>query len=566
MVLRNGYSRRLGRRLGVATGSLVASAAALLLLASTASAFTFTSTEGVAFSNLEIGTVNLSCEPINMGEMFDCSVLPTSVGLVTINWGDGTAIDDTGTATQQSCNTGSGFCIYDVEGSHTYAEEGGYMVSFSAPNTFGQGNNKTAKGNSTATVADAPLIDGSGAIGLSTTEGTLGSFSLGSFVDTNPAGSASDLTATIGWGDGTAATAGTVAAGTTGFDVSGSHVFAHAGTRIVTVTVDDVGGSTTEFSTHITVHDAPLTATAATGLTATEGLAPTFRLATFTDANPDGAAGDFSATVAWGDGTQGAATIAADPRGGFDVSATHTYAEEGTRRATVTIHDIGGSTAVAKPVIVVGDAPLTIEPVGLAGAAGHALSGSVASFTDANPGGSRKDYSASINWGDGTASTAGSIAASGSGGFTIAGAHTYARAGKFTATVTVKDVGGATASTNDDVAIAPAVQSFVTATMRWGFSVTTKFTKVIALVVHGAPRGGEVIVKCHGHGCPYRAHTLQVRKGKKKGATVNLAGPFHNRRLRPGTRFSVEILSSGSAGKLFTFKIRSGRAPKISMS
>ena len=65
-------------------------------------------------------------------------------------------------------------------------------------------------------------------------------------------------------------------------------------------------------------------------------------LASFSDANPQGARGDYAATIDWGDGTRSAGTITGDPGGPFTVTGGHTYAEEGTYAVSVLITDLGG--------------------------------------------------------------------------------------------------------------------------------------------------------------------------------------------------------------------------------
>ncbi len=72
------------------------------------------------------------------------------------------------------------------------------------------------------------------------------------------------------------------------------------------------------------------------------------------------------------------------------------------------------------------------------------VSGVVASFTDADPGGTVSDYAATIDWGDGT-SSAGSVGTSGSG-FSVSGSHTYQEDGNYPVIVHISDVGGFTTS------------------------------------------------------------------------------------------------------------------------
>jgi hypothetical protein len=73
--------------------------------------------------------------------------------------------------------------------------------------------------------------------------------------------------------------------------------------------------------------------------------------------------------------------------------------------------------------------------------AGQAFTGVVAVFSDADPNGNAKDFTASINWGDGHSSV-GSIAADGHGGFNVIGTNTFAAGGLFPIAVQIQDFGG----------------------------------------------------------------------------------------------------------------------------
>jgi hypothetical protein len=102
----------------------------------------------------------------------------------------------------------------------------------------------------------------------------------------------------------------------------------------------------------------------------------------------------------------------------------------------------------AEPVPIANGFPITSGSGGtsngapiLTTTAGTAFSGVVASFSDADPMGNAKDYTATINWGDGHL-TNGSIVANGSGGFDVSGTNTYARAGQFPINVDIADFGG----------------------------------------------------------------------------------------------------------------------------
>ncbi len=161
-------------------------------------------------------------------------------------------------------------------------------------------------------------------------------------------------------------------------------------------------------------------------------------------------------TIGWGDGSQSAATIACQ---GLiaTLGGTHTYAEFGSYTTTASAEDGSHGTGSA----TIADAALSASPkTGLTATAGASFSGTVATFSDANPSGRVSDYSASIDWGDGTTSS-GTITASGSQ-LAVAGTHTYAAPrNPATVVITIDDAGGSSTSTVESVTVnapgAPAV-------------------------------------------------------------------------------------------------------------
>ena len=84
-----------------------------------------------------------------------------------------------------------------------------------------------------------------------------------------------------------------------------------------------------------------------TTISGNAGTAFTGIVASFTSASVNPQASQYSATIAWGDGTTTSATaIAPNSTGtGFNVAGTHTYAAQGTYALTVTITDTFGDTA-----------------------------------------------------------------------------------------------------------------------------------------------------------------------------------------------------------------------------
>jgi hypothetical protein len=394
----------------------------------TASGTAVTATEGAPFS----GVVASFSDANPNGAAGDFTAI--------ITWGD--------RASSPGSISADGHGGFLVSGSHTYADEGSFPVSVSITDAGGAAT--TAGG--TATVADAGLRATGG--NIVATEAASFSGAVASFTDANPNGAVGDYTATITWGDHSTSAGSIAADGHGGFLVNGSHTYARQGTYAVAVTIADVGGSTATASGNAAVADAPLAATGS-NLAAVEGASFSGVVASFTDANPNGAAGDYTATITWGDHSTSAGSIGADGRGGFTVSGSHTYADEGSYTVAVAIADVGGSTATAGGTAAVADAPLTATGSTISTTEGTVFSGVVASFTDANPNAPVGNFSASINWGDGGTS-AGTVASDGHGGFTVSGSHTYLDAEPAPLTVTITDVGGSTATASGNAAVADA--------------------------------------------------------------------------------------------------------------
>src|SRR5207244_715664 len=82
----------------------------------------------------------------------------------------------------------------------------------------------------------------------------------------------------------------------------------------------------------------------------------------------------------------------------------------GTNHFTHTISDGRGGTSSATVSITINPSPISASGVAVSAAEGMAFSGKpVATFTDPGGSGSASDYTATIDWGDGTAPTAGAI-------------------------------------------------------------------------------------------------------------------------------------------------------------
>lgn len=96
-------------------------------------------------------------------------------------------------------------------------------------------------------------------------------------------------------------------------------------------------------------------------------------------------------------------------------------------------------------------------PADAATVRGAELTATLASFTGGN-GSAAGDFTASIDWGDRSPATAGTITAADDGSYTVAGSHVYRKLGDVTATVTVTDADGVTESATLTVHVTRASQ------------------------------------------------------------------------------------------------------------
>jgi hypothetical protein len=189
--------------------------------------------------------------------------------------------------------------------------------------------------------------------------------------------------------------------------------------------------------------------------TATEGVAlpGTTKVATFTDANKSDTVSSFTATIDWGDGTTTGKVTGSN--GTFTVTGGHTY-DQGSFPLGVTITDTANSTSLSLSGTVTAAEADVLSARGLTfkANAGQAFSGKVATFTDRDTRNVASDFSAAINWGDGT-TTAGVITDT-RGAISVSGTHTYASSGQDAVTVTLMDdaPGSATATAHSTASVA----------------------------------------------------------------------------------------------------------------
>ncbi|WP_165066256.1 Ig-like domain-containing protein [Paludisphaera rhizosphaerae] len=275
---------------------------------------------------------------------------------------------------------------------------------------------------------------------------------------------ASDFAATVAWGDGKS-DAGVIvqdASNPAVYYIYGTHTYQTPGVFTTTITVRPLAGTGVSFiggipvtfvseggdpvsqSQSAIIQDAGLSlAVQAFSGVENKPLATTSSMivATFTDlggidptqANP---AGQYTATIFWGDGSVGVGSLTITRNGlssQFIVSAApHTYTTPGTYTVTVVVKQAdGGATAVASNFAHIADAaltaatPLAVNPVT---EASQFVDLAISAFNDANPLATVDQYKVLVDYGDGTGLQAATVVQPNGIGttFYILGTHTYA--------------------------------------------------------------------------------------------------------------------------------------------
>lgn len=335
----------------------------------------------------------------------------------TINWGDLTS--SAGTITQPG-GVGTKFI---VTGTHNYALALTYPVTVTINDVGGA----SATANSTAVVADAPLTVTAFTIPAPVFEGSTYGGQVATLVTGNTLATPSSFVATIDWGDG-AINAGVITPtgtpGTFAITPDAVHTFGLAATYPVTVQVISLGGSRGSATQNVQVLDAPIVQVPGNPITGVAGNPFSGVVVTFTQF-PLTPPSSFTASINWGDGVISPGTVAAGSNGQFTVSGTHTFVINNTFTVQVTITDTAGTTATLPVTANVADAPLTSKAAVAAAVAGFPFIGTVATFTSTNTFSQAAEFSATIDWGDGSPTSAGLISGSG-GSFSVVGSHTYA--------------------------------------------------------------------------------------------------------------------------------------------
>jgi hypothetical protein len=246
----------------------------------------------------------------------------------------------------------------------------------------------------------------------------------------------------IAWGD-TTTTAGTIVAGT----CSGSHTYATAGDKTITVSVNDDDAGTASASVTVTQKaqvNLPPTADAGADRAGVEGAAVQV---TGSGSDPEGATLAYAWSYAVGVGVDAGTTCSFTSPS--SASTTVSCTDDGTVTLTLAVSD-GVNPAVTDTATVTltnanPDVVLTSPNVG----ASYQLGAPVTAHATFGDPGSHDSQVCSIDWGDGT-TTPGSVV-----GGTCDGSHSYAATGTPTITVTVTDDDGRSGTASRGTTITP---------------------------------------------------------------------------------------------------------------
>ena len=418
----------------------------------------------------------------------------------TVDWGDGTSDSPTFIALPGDVGTPgtppqSGYRVF---GTHTYATTGVDVIQIHVADKLGN------SASSTTTAVNVPLlvtnqIPDPPALGQPIAAGqTL------AVVQATSDDPASDYAVAFDWGDGSAPAGGTIspyvpptigdggvtiAPSGTAFGVSaGSHTYSIPGTYTAKITVLDTRTGISAVETSLVTVPQATIAGAGSPLTALGGfpigndeevadqtVVEPVTVATIQDsANPP--ASELSAAIDWGDGSSISGMFVGGSDGSYVVSAPgdHAYAAPGTYDVRVVVSDVdaGLSTTVSTTATIV---PLLFRtlPYSFQTATGGTAFGGVLSASSDDP---ASAYSVSIDWGDGSAPTAGSIAPDqprtpGPGivdpiplppgtDFLVDGGHDYAMTGSYSVRITVLDtLSGSSTTATSQVTVIPEALS-----------------------------------------------------------------------------------------------------------
>ncbi len=284
-------------------------------------------------------------------------------------------------------------------------------------------------------------------------------------------------------------------------------------------------------------------------------------------------ASSYSATVTWGDATSASpatVTAASGSACNFVISVpgnqARTFAEETASDAanrSYMLHVNGPLLDQASDTgsATVDDAPVAAGPArSLRGVEGEAITGTVATFGDANPGATVADFTATVDWGDGSTPTAATVAAAGTQ-FDVSASHRFAAPARYAASVTIVDAGASKTSSPaaiDVTAAAPSSSGPPTTPTTVTAGPTPAATPTMGSANAGAPPVPKLVIsnpRFGGRGSIRVMLQCPAGGADCRGDVVlsTLADPHaRDKRLRQGARLgsALFILAAGRSEQL----------------
>jgi hypothetical protein len=252
------------------------------------------------------------------------------------------------------------------------------------------------------------------------------------FTVTDPSGApGTKWDSLIEWGDGQHSALVPATAGPNNtFQFLGTHAYAAAGTYTITVMIAVPGSQkpndNTVTTTAVIRNAAALQsiAVAPADPAVTKGGTQQFNA---TGTFSDGSSQDLTGRVAWASANIAVATISG--------TGLASALSPGSSAISASLDGVTGST-----VLTVNPPPFPVAGLQFQARALRAFNHVVATFSE--PRTRAQDFHASIDWGDGSGTTRGTVRGQGIGRFAVVGAHRYGRPGVYQVTVTVVDRAG----------------------------------------------------------------------------------------------------------------------------
>jgi hypothetical protein len=120
------------------------------------------------------------------------------------------------------------------------------------------------------------------------------------------------------------------------------------------------------------------------------------------------------------------------------------------------------------------------------------------------------------------------------------------------------------------------VKGDITARTSWTFRFTPTYTSILSLTVGGLYEGSDVVVGCHGKGCPFGSEDFPVLRPKICSPTLPalscppnnffLTKYFAGRRLAAGAQITILISHPTYIGKSYSFTVRARQSPAVEIA